>query len=227
MYKNTLEHVAFILDGNKRWAKNNNIGLKKAYREGLKNITSVINQSIKKKINYLTLFTLSSENIKRASVSSIFQVIYDDFSFFFDEIIKEKNVRIKIFGTKKNLPNKILKLIEHCEKETELNNKLYLNLAFNYGFKDEIRQVLLDVQSNKEINLNDEKQINNLFLLGSFPDPDLLIRTGGQKRLSNFIMFNLTYTEIFFIETLWPDFNQKEFDTIIDNYTAITRSYGL
>ena len=227
MKKNKLEHIAFILDGNKRWSKKKKIGLKDSYKEGLKNISNIINQSIKKKIKILTLFTLSSENINRVSVVNIFQVIYDDFSFFFDKIIKEKNVRIKIIGSKDKLPKKILKLIDHCEKETKSNNKLFLNLAFNYGFKNEIKQVLQKVKMNNSINLNNPKIINELFFLGKFPDPDLLIRTGGQNRLSNFVMFNLTYTEIFFIETLWPDFGNQEFDNIINEYMKIMRSYGL
>ena len=126
-----------------------------------------------------------------------------------------------------NLPDKILELIDSSEKETKSNKKLFLNLAFNYGFKDEIKQVLQKFKLNHEIDLNNSSQINNLFLLGNIPDPDLLIRTGGQNRLSNFIMFNLTYTEIFFIDTLWPDFNNKEFTDIINKYYKISRRYGL
>ena len=227
MRKNKLDHIALILDGNKRWATKNKIGIKEAYKKGLQNINNLINNSLKKKIKHLTLFTLSSENLKRTSVVNIFNVIYEDFSFFFDQIIKEKKVRIKIIGSKKNLPEKILKLIEHCESETKINSKLFLNLAFNYGFKDEIRQVLQKVQLDNSINLDNQKKINDLFFLGNFPDPDLLIRTGGEKRLSNFIMFNLTYTEIFFTDTLWPDFNYNELDIIIKNFHTISRRYGL
>ena len=119
---NNLEHIAFILDGNKRWAKKNNINLKSAYKIGLENISDLIGNCINIKIKYLTLFTLSSENIQRKSINNIFQVIYEDFSFFFDKIIEEKKVKINIIGLKINLPNKILKLIEHCEYETK-NNK--------------------------------------------------------------------------------------------------------
>ena len=227
MQKNKLQHIALILDGNKRWAKNNNIKLKNAYKEGLNNINNLIKQSIKLKIKYLTLFTLSSENLYRTSVNNIFQVIYDDFSFFFDNIIKEKKVRINIIGSKNNLPIKILKLIDHCEFETKLNNKLILNFAFNYGFKDEIKQVLQKLKNNNDIDLNNPKKISNLFFLKNLPDPDLLIRTGGQNRLSNFIMYNLTYTEIFFIETLWPDFNNHELNSIISKFYKISRRYGL
>jgi undecaprenyl diphosphate synthase len=224
---NSLEHIAFILDGNKRWAKKNNINLKNAYKKGLDNISQLIINCIEIRLKYLTLFTLSSENIQRQSVNNIFQVIYDDFSFFFEKIIDEKKVKINIIGSKLNLPNKILKLIDHCEYETKNNSELNLNLAFNYGFKNEIQQVLQKVKDNSSLNISHHEDIKELFLLGKTKDPDLLIRTGGEKRLSNFIMYNLTYTEIFFIETLWPDFNFDELKKLITTYKSIKRTYGL
>jgi undecaprenyl diphosphate synthase len=224
---NNLEHIAFILDGNKRWAKKNNINLKNAYKKGLENISVLINSCIKIKLKYLTLYTLSSENLQRQSVSNIFQVIYDDFSFFFDKIIYEKKVKIKIIGSKLNLPIKIINLIDHCEYETKKNNKLVLNLAFNYGFKNEIQQVIKKIKNDSSINVDSHKDIKELFLLGNIKDPDLLIRTGGEKRLSNFIMYNLTYTEIFFIDTLWPDFQFDELKTIVNKFNTIKRTYGL
>ena len=227
MPRNKLDHIAFILDGNKRWAKKNNIDLKKAYKNGLHNIFNLINNCIEIKVRYLTLFTLSSENINRTSVKNIFQVIYDDFSFFFNKIIKEKKVKIRIIGSKNNLPKKILQLIEHCENKTIDNNQMLVNLAFNYGFKDDIKQVLEKIKDNSLIKIDNEEDIKKLFLLGNIPDPDFLIRTGGEKRLSNFIMYNLTYSEIFFIDTLWPDFKFDEFKDIINKYNKITRRYGL
>ena len=227
MPNHNLEHIAFILDGNKRWAKKNNINLRNAYKKGLENISDLINNCLEIKLKYLTLFTLSSENIQRKSVNNIFQVIYDDFAFFFDKIIHEKKVKIKIIGSKLNLPIKILKLIDHCEHETKKNNKLILNLAFNYGFKNEIKQVLQKIKDDSSINIKSHENIKELFLLGNTKDPDLLIRTGGKKRLSNFIMYNLTYTEIFFIETLWPDFKFEELSSIVKKYKKIKRTYGL
>jgi undecaprenyl diphosphate synthase len=222
-----LEHIAFILDGNKRWAKKNNINLKNAYKKGLENISDLVVNCIDIKLKYLTLFTLSSENIKRQSVNNIFQVIYDDFSFFFEKIIKEQKIKIKIIGSKQNLPTKILKLINHCEHETKNNKSLILNLAFNYGFKNEIRDVLKKIKDDTSISISTDEDINKLFFLGNIQDPDLLIRTGGEKRLSNFIMYNLTYTEIFFIDTLWPDFKFVELKNIISEYYNIKRTYGL
>ena len=227
MPTNKLEHIAFILDGNKRWAKKNNVSLKNAYKRGLENISDLITNTLKNKIKYLTLFTLSSENINRTSVKNIFDVIYDEFSFFFQKIIDEKKTKIKIIGSKENLPNKILDLIKHCENETKDNKVFFLNLAFNYGFKDEIKQVYKKLLNKKNLNIDNEKNLNKLFFLGNIPDPDLLIRTGGEKRLSNFIMYNLTYSEIFFINTLWPDFTLKELKTIISEFRKINRRYGL
>ena len=227
MPNNDLEHIAFILDGNKRWAKNNNINLKNAYKKGLENISELIRNALHIKLKYLTLFTLSSENIKRQSVNNIFQVIYDDFSLFFEKIIGEKKVKINIIGSKLNLPVKILKLIDHCQSETKNNNQLVVNLAFNYGFKNEIEQVLKKVKKDPQINIDNSKNIKKLFLLGDTKDPDLLIRTGGEKRLSNFIMYNLTYTEIFFVDTLWPDFKYEQLKLIIKKFKTVKRTYGL
>ena len=227
MPNHNIEHIAFILDGNKRWAKKNNISLKNAYKKGLENISELISNCLEIKLKYLTLYTLSSENIQRKSINNIFQVIYDDFSFFFDKIIEEKKVKIKIIGSRLNLPIKILKLIDHCEYETKKNNHLILNLAFNYGFKNEIQQVLQKIKDDLSIKLNKPEDIKKLFLLGNIKDPDLLIRTGGEKRLSNFIMYNLTYTEIFFINTLWPDFKFEDLKNIITQYHSRNRTYGL
>ena len=227
MPNNNLEHIAFILDGNKRWAKKNKINLKNAYKKGLENISELIISCLYIKLKYLTLFTLSSENIQRQSVNNIFQVIYEDFSFFFDKIIEEKKVKINIIGSKFNLPSKILNLINHCEYETKKNNKLVLNLAFNYGFKNEIQEVLKKIKNDPSISIENSENIKKLFLLGDTKDPDLLIRTGGKKRLSNFIMYNLTYTEIFFIDTLWPDFNYDDLKKIINKYNNVNRTYGL
>ena len=227
MPNHKLEHIAFILDGNKRWAKKNNINLKNAYKKGLENISDLVVNCLDIKLKYLTLFTLSSENIKRQSVNNIFQVIYDDFSFFFEKIIKEQKIKIKIIGSKQNLPTKILKLINHCEQETKNNKSLILNLAFNYGFKNEIQDVLKKIKDDTSISISTDEDINKLFFLGNIQDPDLLIRTGGEKRLSNFIMYNLTYTEIFFIDTLWPDFKFVELKNIISEYYNIKRTYGL
>ena len=225
---NKLNHIALILDGNKRWAKKNNLSNLNGYIKGFENIKNLVTFTLSKKISYLTIFTLSSENFNRSSINIIYDIIYDNFSKTFNDLVKEKGVKIKIFGSRKNLPNKILEIFQNIEETSFNNQNLVLNIAFNYGFKNEIKHILKNIV-NKDVNINldTEKDINNLFFLGSLPDPDLLIRTGGHKRLSNFIMYNLTYTELFFTETLWPDFSEKEFNSIINQYSVIDRKYGL
>ena len=228
MTKNKLSHVAFILDGNKRWAEQNSESKILGYRKGFDNIKNIVNHSIKIKLKNLTLFTLSSENFKRPSINIIYDIIHKDFKNLIGQLTEKKNIKITIFGKRENLPNKIIEIFNQAEELSINNTGLNLNLAFNYGFKDEIKEVLIKYNKNcKNINLNKDQDIRNLFYLGKIQDPDLLIRTGGYKRLSNFIMYNLTYSELFFTETLWPDFNTKEFDEIINNFINISRKYGL
>ena len=225
---NKLEHIAFILDGNKRWAKKNNFSSFVGYSKGFENIKNLVNFSLNIKLKNLTLYALSSENFHRSSLDLIYDIIYKNFSKYFEDLVVDNGVKIKIFGSRKNLPNKILDIFEKIEKLSLNNNTLNLNIAFNYGFKDEIKKVLKKVKDNSlEIDLNNAQEIDKLFDIGKFPDPDILIRTGGYKRLSNFIMYNLTYTELFFTDTLWPDFSEKEFNDIIKEYSNIRRKYGL
>ncbi len=225
---NNLEHIAFILDGNKRWAKKNNFSSFIGYSKGFENIKNLVNFSLNIKLKNLTLYALSSENFHRSSLDLIYDIIYKNFSKYFKDLVVDNGVKIKIFGSRENLPNKILDIFDNIEKLSLNNNTLNLNIAFNYGFKHEIKNVLKKVRNNSlEINLNNEQEIDKLFDIGKFPDPDILIRTGGYKRLSNFIMYNLTYTELFFTDTLWPDFSEEEFNDIIKKYLNIRRKYGL
>ena len=225
---NKLNHIALILDGNKRWAKKNKLSYINGYTKGFENIKNLVTYSLSKQVANLTIFTLSSENFNRSSINIIYDIIYNNFSKTFNDLVKEKGIKIKIFGSRKNLPNKILEIFQNIE-ESSLNNKnLNLNIAFNYGFKDEIKNIITSItKKENNIKLDNQKDIDKLFFLGAFPDPDILIRTGGYKRLSNFIMYNLTYTELFFTETLWPDFSEKEFSLIINQYLNIDRKYGL
>ena len=228
MTSNKLSHVAFILDGNKRWAKKNNYSKIDGYKKGFEKIKDLINFSLKIKLSTLTLFTLSSENINRNSVKIIFEIIYKNFSELIEQIALDKNIRIKIIGSKDKLPLKLINILSQAEEITKNNKDLVLNLAFNYGFKDEINNVLKKIKQNiNKINIESDNEIRNFFYLGSTPDPEILIRTGGHKRLSNFIMYNLTYTELFFTDTLWPDFSEKEFIDIINKFSKIDRKYGL
>ena len=141
-------------------------------------------------------------------------------------MIKEKDVKINIFGSRKNLPNQIVEIFNKFEKTSVTNKGLNLNIAFNYGFKNEIINVMKQIK-DKNLDIKNEKEFKKLFYLGTIPDPDFLVRTGGYQRLSNFIMYNLTYTELFFTKTLWPDFSSKELEKIIIDYFKINRKYGL
>ena len=227
MYNN-LDHIALILDGNKRWAKKNKLKNFEGYLKGFENIKKLVMYTIDLKIPNLTIFTLSSENFHRSSINIIYNIIYDNFSNILDELVKEKGVKIRIFGSKNNLPKKIIDIFDQSEKISSKNNSLNLNIAFNYGFKNEIKEIFKKINDSKvKINFENDKEIEKLFFLGSLPDPDLLIRTGGYQRLSNFIMYNLIYTELFFTETLWPDFTEKEFKSIINDYHKVIRKYGL
>ncbi len=225
---NNLSHIALILDGNKRWAKKNNYPNLYGYKKGFENIKNIISYSLTRNLSNLTIFALSSENFNRSSVNLIYEIIYDNFTKTFIDLIKEKDVRIKIFGSREKLPKKILEIFDKIEILSINNKKLNLNIAFNYGFKNEIKNIFNNIFNKRDIlNLENEKDLNKLFFLGSIPDPDILIRTGGYKRLSNFIMYNLTYTELFFTDTLWPEFSEDELSSIIDQYSKIDRNYGL
>tara|TARA_B100000963_G_C22452071_1_gene591585 strand:- start:74 stop:757 length:684 start_codon:yes stop_codon:yes gene_type:complete len=225
---NKLDHIALILDGNKRWAKKNKFINSIGYKRGFDNIRNIVNITLSKKISHLTIFALSSENYNRSSINIIYEIIYDNFSKIFTDLIKEKGVKVNIFGSRTNIPKKILKIFENIELNSFNNKNLNLNIAFNYGFKDEVKYVLNKVFENKnKLDIHNQKRIKELFYLGSQPDPDILIRTGGFKRLSNFIMYNLTYTELFFTDTYWPEFSEEEYNSIIDQYYNINRKYGL
>ena len=225
---NKLNHIALILDGNKRWAKFNGYSKTTGYSKGFENIKNIVKHSLNNNIKNLTIFALSSENYNRSNINIIYEIIYENFSKIFDELVQDNGVKIKIFGSSNNLPTKVTDIFENIENISSQNNTLNLNIAFNYGFKEEIKNILQKVkENNTEFNLDNEKEIDKLFHIGFLPDPDLLIRTGGYQRLSNFIMYKLTYTELFFTETLWPDFSTNEYQSIIDKYYKIKRKYGL
>ncbi len=228
MNNNSISHIALILDGNKRWSKKNKLNNREGYKKGFDKIIEIVNYSTQINLNTITLFTLSSENYQRQSVSLIYDIIYENFNKMLDELIKKKNIRLKIFGNKENLPLKIRNIFEEFENIKHDNVKLNLNLAFNYGFKEEIIKVIKDINIyEKNIKNIDDDKLSNYFYLGKTPDPEILIRTGGYKRLSNFIMYNLTYTELFFTDTLWPEFSIDEFNEILSSYMKIERKYGL
>ena len=226
--QNHLNHIALILDGNKRWSKTKKLNELAGYSEGFKNLRKIINFLLTYKLKHLTIFALSSENFNRTSLNLIYEIIYKNFSNLLEDLVKDNEVKIKILGSREALPQKIIDIFNEAEKISKNNSNMQINIAFNYGFKEEIKKIIKKIiEYKKDFLFYNDEEIKNLFYLGNIPDPDLLIRTGGYKRLSNFIMFNLTYTELFFTDTLWPDFTKNELEEIIINYKNINRKYGL
>ena len=223
---NKLNHVAIIMDGNGRWGLKNKKSRNHGHLKGIKSVETAIKFSLKKKINYLTLYTFSTENWKRPKneINFLFDLIRNSLKNKIKKIIKQ-GIKVNIIGKKKGLPNDIVKIVKLIEKKTLKNKKITLNLALNYGSKEEIINACknLTLKKIKPINIkNFEKQLYTKNL----PDPEILIRTGGTKRLSNFLLWQSAYTEIFFIDKLWPDFNEKDFNNIISNFYKIKRNFG-
>ena len=223
---NEIRHLAIIMDGNQRWSKKYNKNILEGYTEGIKKIHEVIRYCINKQIPNLTIFALSSENFKRQSVNVIFQLIEKSYKNFLNVIENNKEVRIKIIGEKDLLSLKFFKIFQNVELITEEYNKLNLNIAFNYGSFDELISIFNNIKKSKS-NIIDEAKIRANMYLKDIPDPDILIRTGGFQRLSNFILLNLSYTELFFTNTLWPDLSIEELTKIIEKFENIQRNYGL
>jgi undecaprenyl diphosphate synthase len=212
------------MDGNGRWGLKNKNSRNEGHKSGLKTVEKIINYSIKKDIKFLTLFAFSTENWKRPfkEVDYLFKLL-EKFLSEKISVLDEKNIKLKIIG-QKNFSTKLNNIIKLSEKKTQKNKKLQINLALNYGSKNEIiNSIRLSIKKKNKIN---EKNIENNLYTSGIPDPDILIRTGDTKRLSNFLLWQLAYTEIFFEKKLWPDFNEKDYNKIINNYKKIKRNFG-
>jgi len=223
---NKLNHVAIIMDGNGRWGLKKKGSRNYGHLKGLKSVETAIKLSIKQKIPYLTLYTFSTENWNRPEneINFLFNLIRNSLKKKLKTIIKQ-GIKINIIGRKKGLPNDINRTVKIIEKKTKHNKKITLNIALNYGSKEEIVNAckgLIQLSNNKISMQNFEKKLYTK----NMPDPDILIRTGGTKRLSNFLLWQLAYSEIFFINKLWPDFNENDFGRIIRKYKKIKRNFG-
>lgn len=212
------------MDGNQRWASINKKNKFEGYLAGLNNLKFIIDKCIEKKIKNLTVYALSSENIKRASSKIIFNLIRDKHKEFLKELLKNNIININIIGEKTNISKDILNIFKSLIKKK--NPTINLNIVFNYGSLDEIVYIVNNfiINKNKKINKN---SVRSSMYLGNIPDPDILIRTGGYQRLSNFILLNLSYTELFFTNTLWPDFSHNELESILLKFSKVNRNYGL
>ena len=221
---NPLNHVAIIMDGNGRWGLKNYNSRNKGHREGLKTVEKIIKSSIKNKIYYLTLFAFSTENWKRpkTEINYLFQLLESFLKNKIDEF-KKKNIKLRIIGEKK-FPKKINNLLRKSEHITKNNSQLQINLALNYGSKKEIINAIKKL-NKKKLKLTEENISDSLYTK-DIPDPEILIRTGNTKRLSNFLLWQISYSEIFFSKKLWPDFNEKDFVKIINKFKKIKRNFG-
>ena len=221
---NPLNHVAIIMDGNGRWGLKYKNSRNAGHQAGLKTVEKIIKETIKHKIKFLTLYAFSTENWKRPK-KEVNYLLYLLENFLINKInalIKQK-VKLKILGARRFSP-KLNKLLDQSEKKTSKNNKMQLNLAINYGSKLELINAFKKVKK-KNISIN-EKNLTKHLLTNNIPDPDLLIRTGNTRRLSNFLLWQLAYSEIFFEEKLWPSFNEMDYNKIIKKFRNIKRNFG-
>jgi len=221
---NPIKHVAIIMDGNGRWGLKHKNSRNAGHKEGVRTVEKIIKASVKNRIKFLTLYAFSTENWKRPKkeINFLFNLLE---SFLLNKIedLHKQNIKLKILGSKK-FSLKLNKLLNKSEKKTSKNTKLQINLALNYGSKSELINAFKKVHKNNK-RINEKNLVKNL-QTKDIPDPDLLIRTGNTKRLSNFLLWQLAYSEIFFEKKLWPDFNEKDYNNIIKNYKKIKRNFG-
>ena len=219
---NELNHIAFIMDGNGRWGKKRNKGRNFGHLKGVETVKKIVKSSIKQKIPFITFYVFSSENWKRPKKERIFlfKLIKNYFLKEISNIIKQ-GIKIKVLGEIKKFPKDLRKILEKTSTLTNKNKLITVNLAINYGSKNEIINAIN--KSKKKINI---KNVEKNLYTRNMPNPDILIRTGGYQRLSNFLLWQLAYTELFFLKKLWPDFNSKDLARIIKDYKKIKRNYG-
>ena len=225
-----ISHIAIIMDGNGRWASINGLSRNKGHEKGTENIQSIVQRVSELKIKFLTIFAFSTENWSRPKleVSNLMNLLFDSINKQLDYLINE-NIRVIHIGEKSSLPSHLQKAIYQCEESTKNNTGLTLNVALNYGGRSEILNSIRKIVSNNnnlspnQISFKDIEE--NLYTSG-IPDPDLIIRTGGEKRISNFLLWQSAYSEYFFSDVLWPDFTSQDIDKAIDTYFSRQRRFG-
>ena len=222
---NPVKHVAIIMDGNGRWGVKHKQSRNAGHRAGLNTVDLIINHCINNKIEFLTLYTFSSENWKRPKneITFLFKLLENFLKKKINKII-EKDIKLKFIGELNKLPTKLQKSIKLSERKTFDKKTLQVNIALNYGSKIELINTIKKIKQ-KKITIN-EKNIDKNLYTKYLPDPDILIRTGDTQRLSNFLLWQLSYTEIFFEKKLWPDFTGKDFNKIINKFKNVKRNFG-
>ena len=222
---NSIYHVAIIMDGNGRWGLKKKNSRNLGHKAGLITVEKIIKETIQRKIKYLTLFTFSTENWKRPQkeINFLFNLL-EEFLIKKTNQLNKNNIKLKIIGKKNLFNSRLKKTLQNAEKTTKKNTLLQINLALNYGSKSELINTINLLKKNKiEIT---EKNINQNLYTQGIPDPDLLIRTGNTQRLSNFLLWQAAYAEIFFEKKLWPEFNEKDYNKIIKKFKNIKRNFG-
>ena len=229
---NMPRHVAIILDGNGRWAESKNLSRSQGHIEGVKRVEEIVEVARQMGIQVLTLYTFSTENWTRPQneVSMIMKI----FCAVLDEKIKKlmkDNIRFRSIGRREGIPTEVLEKIDRSIELTKKNTGLIVNIAFNYGARieitDAIKHIAQDIKDGRlQVNQIDEQVISNALYTKGLPDPDLLIRTSGEKRISNFLLWQLSYAELYFTEKYWPQFDKEEFEKAIRDYQSRERRFG-
>ena len=220
---NKLNHVAFIMDGNGRWGNKKNKNRNSGHFAGVKTVKKIVKASIKFKIPIVTFYVFSTENWKRpkTEVNFLFNLIKSYFVSELENVIKN-GIKIEIIGESGKLPKKLKTILKETVKKTKKNKRIVVNLALNYGSKKELINTFKKVKFKKIT----EKLVRNNLYTKSIPDPDILIRTGGKKRLSNFMLWQLAYSELYFLDKLWPDFTSKDLNKVLKDFYKTKRNFG-
>lgn len=220
----TIRHVAIIMDGNRRWAKAKGVSAKEGHKEGVEALERTVKAAIKERVEYLTVYALSTENLKerqKNELQDLFSLIKAGFVNKLP-ILKKEGICVNFFGNLEQLPFSVRKILEATEKTLENNKTLFLNIAINYGSREEIIEA---AKKADRLGLNEEIFSQNLYTKG-VPDPELVIRTGGQQRLSNFLLWQVAYSELYFTDVLWPEFNENEFKKAVGEFEQRKRNFG-
>ena len=219
------KHVAIIMDGNGRWGIQKKKSRNYGHSKGIEVVENIIEEAVSKKIKHLTLFTFSTENWKRpkSEIKFLISILENYIQKELNNLIKKK-IKLKIIGNLDKFPKSLKLKLKNAEKLTRSNNKIQIIIALNYGSKEEIINTVKKL-NNSSIRIN-EKNISENLYTKNIPDPEILIRTGNRNRLSNFLLWQLSYTEIYFVSKLWPDFTRKDFSKIINNFSKVKRNFG-
>ena len=222
---NPIKHVAIIMDGNGRWGIKNKKSRNLGHKAGLATAEKIIKNSVQKKIKFLTLYAFSTENWKRPKkeVQFLFNLL-EDFLIKKTNQLNKQNIKFAVIGSRKNFTKKLVKILSNSEESTKNNNSLQINLALNYGFKSELINAINSIKK-KNILFNESNITKHLYTK-NIPDPDLLIRTGNTNRLSNFLLWQIAYSEIYFVKKLWPDFSIIDYNKILNNFKNLKRNIG-